>query len=102
MNIEAELTKYLAKKGVHAIWIAGAMRNIRFSTNSWFATKATIQGLKKNTEDGIAKMVIHLEVQTDMGKKAHKSLIYTFDRRRKGKEHRCEYTPATASTFIPL
>jgi hypothetical protein len=102
MNIEVELQKYLTKKGIHPIWIAGAMRHIRFSTNSWFATKATIQGLKKKG-DWIAKMAIHLEVEyPDKAKKGHLSLIYTFDRRRKGNEHRCEYVPATASTFIPL
>lgn len=103
MNIEAELTKYLTKKGVHPIWIAGAIRNIRFSTNSWFATKATMQGLRKSGKERIAKMILLLEVEyPDKGTKGHLSLIYTHDRRHKGKEHRCEYVPATASTFIPL
>ncbi len=101
MNIEAELTKYLFQRGVHPIWIQGALRYMRFSTNSWFATKATVQGLEKSG-NGIAKLILHLQVQTDMGKRSHMSLIYTFDLKRKGKEHRAEYLPATASTFIPL
>lgn len=102
MNIEAELTKYLAKKGVHPIWIAGAMGSIRFSTNSWLATKATVQGAKLRG-DQIMKLVLHLEVEyPDKGTKGYLSAFYTFDLKRIGREHLCEYTPATASTFIPL
>ena len=99
MNIEAKLFKYLVEKGIHPAWANGALRVIRFSTNSWFATHVTVQHLKKDG-DYIKKLVLHLKVRTDFGKEQYKSAVYTFDRKRKGKEHMCEYTPATHATFI--
>lgn len=100
MNIEAKLTAHLLRSGVHPIWVNGALNHMRFSTNSWFATKGTLQNFKKDG-DRIKRISMHLEVEfPDRGTKGCMSVVYTFDPKRKGAMHRCEYKEVTPSTFI--
>lgn len=94
MTIEGQIRNYLLSRGVHSIWIDGALRTMRLSSNRWFATRATVKELVQDGER-IKKLALRLEVEyPDRSAVGVLNAVYSFDHGRKGKEHFCEYVPA--------
>ncbi len=100
MSIESQLTSHLLKRGVAPIWINGALRTIRLTTNSYFATNVTIDDLILNG-DKIKRLALRMTLEyPDLRTKVDVIMDYRFDPKRK-LAHQCKMHLAGKSTFIP-
>lgn len=98
--IESQLTTYLLKKGVHPIWIGGALRTIRFTTNTYFATGVTVDDIVLSGEK-IKRLALRMTLEyPDSGTKRNVVMDYRCDHTRK-LAHTCKTHPVKGSSFIP-
>ena len=92
MDIEADIRNYLRDRGIHSVWIEGAIGYIRraLNGNRHFVTKVNSIRLDKHGRDMIGTLTLQVEAELpDAGKKVAGSIVYSFDQTRT-KAHQVE------------
>jgi len=92
MSIEENICKYLRDRGIHDVWINGAMEYIgrALNGNGHFVTQVTSIRLRKrgHLKDGIGTLALEVKAELpDAGKTASGSIVYSFSPKR-AKAHR--------------
>jgi len=98
MGIEADIRNYLRDRGIHSVWIEGAIGYIRraLNGNRHFVTQVTSIRLRKrgHLKDGIGTLALEVKAELpDAGKTASGSIVYSFSPTR-AKAHRVIVTLA--------